>query len=154
MPEEEASIASLFDLLPSEVAGLVRSETSGQVGPRVHRAIYEDAGRRACSPLTLQALDISTGDFFPSSWTADIFISFWSLGADWDVEAVGREEDLFWVQWNTTCSTEPSPEMSFVYAISWGAAASPWVFSAQAVMREELDALVTEFVAAANSRKP
>ena len=154
LPEDNAGIASLFELLPTAVAGLVRSSRIGEVGLSLHLAIYGNTGGQDCSPLFLQALDISTVDFFPSYWTADLFISFWSLGADWEVAAAGREGDLYWVQWNTTCSTASSPEESPVYSMSWGAAAIPWVFSALAGTPGELDALVAAFVAAASNFKP
>ena len=154
LPEDDAGIASLFELLPTEVAGLVRSGQFEQGGPGERRATYGVTGGQDCSPLSLQARDLSTGDFFPPSWTADVFISFWSLGEDWEVEAVGRDGGLYWVQWNTTCSNDPSSEESPVYGISWGTGASLWVFLAQAGTPEELDALVAAFVAAAGNLEP
>ena len=150
LPDHEADIARLFQRLPGEVSGALRSDGFERVVPGEHRATYAGAAGPSCSPISLQARDLSTGDFFPSTWTADLFVSFWSLGADWDVEAVGRDGELYWVRWNTTCNTEPSSGES-VYALIWGVAASPWVFSAQANTRGDLDVLVSAFVATTRS---
>ena len=150
LPDHDADIARLFQRLPGEVSGALRSEGFERVVPGEYRATYGSGAGRSCSPISLHARDLSAGDFFPSTWTADLFISFWSLGADWDVEAVGRDGELYWVRWTTTCTGEPSSEES-VYAIIWGVAASPWVFSAQAGTQRELDVLVSAFVATTSS---
>ena len=119
------------------------------MGPSEYDASYGDAGGGDCSPLRLQARDVSSGEFFPGDWTADVFISWWTLGADWEVKEAGREVTLFWVRWETFRSSEPSTEVSPVYSLIWGSAGSQWVFTAQADTTEVLDALMAAFVTAA-----
>ena len=149
LPGDVDGIVAVFAQLPPQVAGQPRSTRFDDRGPSEYSASFRDAGAEGCSPLRLQARDVSSGEFYPVNWTAEVFISWWTLGADWEVDAAGREGDLFWVQWNTTCSSEPAPEVFPVVSLLWGNAGSPWVFSAQADTPEDLNALTAAFVAAA-----
>ena len=150
LPADTDGIVAVFGQLPPKVADQSRSTRFDQSGPSEYSASYGEAGAEDCSPLRLRARDVSTGDFYPISWTADVLIAWWTLGADWEVDAAGREGSLFWVQWNTTCSSEPSSVVFPVLSLLWGSARSPWVFSAQADNPEELDALIAAFVPAAS----
>lgn len=150
LPEDADSIAAFFRKLPQRVAGQPRSTMFDQRGPSVYDATYSEVGTRGCSPLRLQARNVSNTEFYPKNWTAEGFISWWTLGADWEVEEAGREGSLFWVRWNTFCSSEPSSGVFPVYSLIWGNAGSPWVFTAQADTPEELDALIAAFVTAAD----
>ena len=149
LPGDADDIAAVFGQLPPQVAGQPRTTSSLQRGPGDYDATYGDAGAGDCSPLRLQARDVSSGEFLPGDWTADVFISWWTLGADWEVTDAGREGSLFWVRWNTFCGSEPSPEVFPVYSLIWGNAGSRWVFTAQSDTTEELEALIAAFVTAA-----
>ena len=150
LPADSDSIVAVFAQLPPKVAGRPRSTRFDQRGPSEYTASYGEAGPEDCSPLRLQARDVSTGDFYPIDWTADVLIAWWTLGADWEVDAAGREGSLFWVRWNTTCSSEPSLVVFPVFSLLWGSTRSPWVFSAQADTPGELNALIEAFVASAS----
>jgi hypothetical protein len=93
-------------------------------------------------------MNVSTGDFYPPGWTAERVIAVFTTGADWTVEDFGREGNLFWVMWNTTCSSEGSSRMDSISITSWGNAGSPWVFSASAGNPEGRDELTAAFVTA------
>ena len=146
LPEDADGIVAVFAQMSSQVASKPRSTGSQQRGPSAYDVFYGGADADDCSPLRLQAGDLSTGEFFPKSWTADVFISWWTLGADWEVQEAGREGSLFWARWNTTCSGEPSSEVFPVYSLLWGSAGSRWVFSAQADTPAELNAIISAFV--------
>ena len=150
LPGDADGIVAVFGQLPPQVAGQPRSTRYLQRGPSAYDATYSEAEAEDCSPLRLQARDVSTGEFFPMNWTAEVFISWWTLGADWEVKEAGRDGSLFWVRWNTFCSSEPSPVVFPVYSLLWGSAGSRWVFSAQADTPEELNVLIAAFVAAAS----
>jgi hypothetical protein len=53
-----------------------------------------------------------TGDFDPEGWTAEQAVSAFIEGADWDVDVLGHEQDLYWVTPSTTCSVEGKPARS------------------------------------------
>ena len=138
-----------FERLPTEVAGQARSPHFNLTGPDRYTVLYGESWPENCSPLRLQALDVSTGDFFPRNWTAGDVITMQTRGAGSQVVAAGRDSALVWIQSNTTCSIGSSRVVSPVFTLSWGNAAGPWVFSVQANTPEELDALVAAVVAAA-----
>ena len=149
LPGDADGIVFVFGQLPPQVAGQPRTTRPLQRGPGEYDASYGEAGAGDCSLLRLQARDVSSGEFFPRDWTADVFISWWTLGADWEVMEAGREGSLFWVRWETFCGSEPSPAVFPVYSLIWGNAGSRWVFTAQADTTEELEALIAAFVTAA-----
>ena len=150
LPGDADGIVAVFGQLPSQVAGQPRSTSSLQRGPSAYDASYGEAEATDCSPLRLQARDVSTGEFYPKNWTAEVFISWWTIGADWEVEEAGRADDLFWVRWYTFCSSEPSSVVFPIFSLIWGQAGSRWIFTAQADTPEELDALIAAFVTAAS----
>ena len=86
LPGDADGLVAVFGRLPPLVAGQPRNTRSVQMGPSEYDASYGDAGGGDCSPLRLQARDVSSGEFFPGDWTADVFISWWTLGADWEVK--------------------------------------------------------------------
>ncbi len=97
----------------------------------------------------LQAMDVSTGDFFPEGWTAEMVISMFTSGADWQVENFGQDGELLWVTFTTTCGAEGSSGEDVVSTLNWAVTGSPWVFSASADTTEVRDELTMAFVTAA-----
>jgi hypothetical protein len=63
----------------------------------------------------------------------------------------GRDGDLFWMRNETFEQTAGSAERFPVYGALWGRVDSPWLFSVHADDRENRDALLAAFVAAAKS---
>jgi len=91
-------------------------------------------------------MNVSTGDDYPRGWTADRFLADYASGGDWEVEDFGRDGQLFWVGWTTTCSSPDSAEMDTLFMLSWGNQGSPWVFEALAGTPQEREELVAAFV--------
>ena len=146
LPRDGDSIIALFDRLPSTPLGWHRADEIQAPSPARINASYPKTQMRECSTVGLQALDISSGDFFPAGWTSERVIAIFTLGADWTVEGFGRDGELFWVKWHTTCSAGPSLQDS-LHVTTWGNRGSPWVFSATAPDAEGRDELVAAFVA-------
>jgi hypothetical protein len=96
----------------------------------------------------LTARNVSTGDSYPRGWTAEQVITAFTTESDRNVEDFGREGRLFWVRWNTTCSSPDSSRTDTLFIISWGNAGSPWLFSALAGDPKGRDELSDAFVAA------
>ena len=88
--------------------------------------------------MTTSTSDLSTnrpgrtGDFDPEGWTAEQAVSAFIEGADWDVDVLGHEQDLYWVTPSTTCSVEGETGEDLSLTTMLGQAGSPWVFSAMA----------------------
>ena len=97
--------------------------------------------------LGLQAMDVSTGEFYPPGWTSEKVIALLASGADSTAGGFGRDGELFWVNLQTFCSTGSSLKDSLDIT-TWGVAGSPWVFSATAQDIVGRDELVAAFVAA------
>jgi hypothetical protein len=150
LPEDSEAVDVLFDALPTELLGGIRSiESSGSGQASV---VYESTAR-TCAESTLQAVDLSVvGDrFYPPGWTAEWEVAVFATGADWEVEAAGRDGGLVWATWHTTCGGV-GVEDSEVYAATWGTGDSSWVFSAVSLDAAGRDALIAAFVAAAPTR--
>ena len=150
LPDDAESIGELFNSLPSNLMGRQRMAQFDANTPGEIRASYGNTQPVGCGTVGLQATDVSTGDFFPQGWTAERVIAVFTTGADWNVEDFGRDGDLFWVRWNTTCSSGDSPEADSLFTMSWGKAGSPWVFSASAGEPGGRDELTAAFVAASS----
>jgi hypothetical protein len=148
LPDTEADIVALFDRLPTELVGGQRAEEVA--GPVRFRVTYGTTEPVGCSSIGLQALDVSTGDFYPEGWTAEQVVSAFTGGADWDVEDFGHEEDLYWVRWSSTCSVEGETGEDVSFTTMWGQAGSPWAYSAMAGSPEVRDELTAAFVTAAS----
>lgn len=147
LPDTEADVLALFDRLPTDLAGGQR--TDEQSGPDRIRVTYGTTGPVGCLSIGLQALDVSTGDFYPEGWTAEQVVSTYTEGADWEVEDFGREGDLYWVRSSTTCGEAGEAGEDLGLTTMWGQAGSPWVFSAMAGSPEVRDELTAAFVTAA-----
>jgi hypothetical protein len=148
LPDTADGIVALFERLPAEFAGGQRmDEVAGSDRFRVTFGTTEPVG---CMSIGLQAVDVSTGDFYPQGWTAEQVISAFSEGADVDVEDFGHDGDLYWVRSSTTCGVEGQSGEDVGFTTMWGQAGSPWVFSAMAGSAEVRDELTAAFVTAAS----
>ena len=97
--------------------------------------------------MGFQANDVSTGDFYPAGWTAERVIAIFASRVDRGVQAFGRDGELFWVNWQTSCSVSPSSSLAdFMEMTTWGKVGSSWVFSASAQNTEGRGQLVAAFV--------
>lgn len=154
-PSDAAGIEALFGRLPTRVANEARTGTPTEERAGRFVVAYGNDRSGLGPPLIIQAVDVSTGDFWPADWTADRVVHALAGGADWTVEAVGRDGDLVWIRWRTTAAIagerSGTPEVGrTVYTLNWGRVGEPWLFGAAADTPERLDALVTAFVAAAS----
>ena len=150
LPDDSESVDVLFAALPTELLGgigSIESRGSGQVS-----VVYASTAR-TCAESTLQAVDLSAvGDgFYPPGWTAEWEVAVFATGADWTVEIAGRDGELVWATWHTTCGGV-GVEDAEVYAATWGTDGSTWVFSAVSDDAASRDQLIAAFVAAAPTR--
>lgn len=149
MPDTADKIVALFDRLPSTLVGRQRTDDlSGPVSNRIN-ASYGFTEPLGCGIVGLQAMNVSTGDFFPEGWTAEMVVAMFTTGADWSVEDFGRDGALLWVSFTTTCGVEGSPGEDVVSTLNWGVTGSPWVFSASADSGGLRDEVAVAFVRAA-----
>jgi hypothetical protein len=148
LPDDAESIGALFNNLPPKLMGGPRTiqsqiNTTGEIW-----ASYGKTQPVGCGMVGLQAMDVSTGDFYPPGWTAERVVAVFTTGADWTAEDFGRDGDLFWVRWNNTCGIDGTPGMDAIYTASWGKAGSPWFFSVSASDPEGRDELTAALVGA------
>lgn len=148
LPDNADSIAELFNRLPSRLIGKQRTIQLDTMAPGEITASYGATQPVGCGTVGLTAMNVSTGNFYPPGWTAERVIAVLTAGTDWNVEDFGRDGELFWVIWNTTCRSAGSSLADSVSIISWGNAGSPWIFSASAGDSKGRDELTAEFVTA------
>ncbi len=156
LPNEATGIVELFGGLPTAVAGEPRAEYPDQPTNRVIAA-YGTIDPNFGPPLLLQALNLATGDFFPSDFTVADFVASAAGTSDYDAQACGQDGPLVWVQAETTASVgateRRTPTASrVIHTLAWGNAESQWLFTAAAFRPEWLKALVSAFVAAAETQ--
>lgn len=147
LPRTGDDVVALFDRLPSNLGD--RRRTAAPPTQARVSASYGSTEPVGCASVGLQAVDVSTGDFFPEGWTAELVIAMFTTGADWTVEDFGRDGELAWLLYTTTCGVEGEAGEDVVSTLNWGAAGSPWVFSASADSPDLRDELTRSFVAAA-----
>jgi hypothetical protein len=149
LPDTADGIVALFDRLPANVSGRQRTdERPAALASRIN-ASYGTTEPVGCATVGLQAMNVSTGEFFPEGWTAEMVVAMFTTGADWQVEDFGRDGELLWVMFTTTCGAEGSPSEDVVSTLNWGVTGSPWVFSASADAAGLRDELTMAFVTAA-----
>ena len=156
LPADRADIAALFARLPEAVAGETRAETDADASADRLIVAYGAVDPAFGPPLTLQALDLSSGDFFPVDFTAGAFVATVADVPDYGADAFGREGDLVWVRATTTGGVagdrRGTPTITRpLFTLGWGNATSPWLFGATAFTPDGLDALIDAFVATAGS---
>ena len=147
LPPDNDSIMALFDRLPPTLLGRQRADEIPAASPARINASYGTTAPLGCGMVGLQAIDVSTGEFYPPGWTAEKVIALLASGADTTAGGFGRDGELFWVNLQTFCSTGSSLKDSLDIT-TWGVAGSPWVFSATAQDIADRDELVAAFVAA------
>lgn len=155
LPDDIVGITALFARLPATIADVPRASTPDHEGGRVIAA-YGTVDPIFGSPLTLQALNFATGDFFPREFTVADFVASAADTSDYDAQEFGLDGTLAWVRAETrvgVAGDKPgTPTMSrTVYTLAWGHATSPWLFGALADSPEGLEALVRVFVETAGS---
>ena len=143
LPDDRSDIVALLERLPSQIQGEARRVWLDDDRPTVRYGT-------TATTLSIQAIDVSTGGFFPYGATASEIIAMMSLGADWEVIASGRESTLLWVNWVSNVTTDE--EKFTEYIIQWGDAESRWVFVASARTPTDVDTLVAAFVTAATTK--
>lgn len=153
LPDDTAGVADLFARLPATIAGEPRVEYPEQQTDRMVAA-YGTLDPDFGPPLTLQALNFATGDFFPTDFTAADFVASAAGTTDYDAVAFGQDGTLVWVRAETmagVAGNEPgTPTISrTISTLAWGEASSSWLFTAAAFSPEEMEALVSAFVATA-----
>jgi hypothetical protein len=97
LPDNADSITALFNRLPPRLMDRERTMQSEAVTPAEISASYGITQPVGCGRVGLQAMDVSTGDFYPPGWTTERVIAVFTTGADWNVEDFGRDRQLFWV---------------------------------------------------------
>ena len=149
LPNDDASIAALFDRLPPTLLDRERADENPSSTPTRINLSYGKTTPVGCGIVGFQANDVSTGDFYPAGWTAERVIAIFASGVDRGVQAFGRDGELFWVNWQTSCSVSPSSSLAdFMEMTTWGKVGSSWVFSASAQNTEGRGQLVAAFVEA------
>jgi hypothetical protein len=154
LPDDEASILALFDLLPDSIGGESGTAPATRGGDRIVRA-YGTADPAFGPPLSLQAVNLAAGDFFPSDFTAASYVAMAAPVSDFSTVDYGRDGDLVWIRTETTAGIggeKPGTPVATrpLYTLAWGIAESQWLFTATATDPESLDALVTAFVITAD----
>jgi hypothetical protein len=149
VPEDAGAIAAVFNRLPQQAAGLPRATQFDQLGPDRYSAAYGEVQEQGVT-VSLHAIDISAGQFYPPGWNAGQVIATWAGGDTSQVVSSGRENGLGWVRWNDTFENEQG-DMLQISIINWGEATSPWLFGAQADSSEKLDALLAAYAEAARA---
>jgi hypothetical protein len=149
LPDTADGIVALFDRLPANLIGRQRTDGPPAAPSSRISASYGSTEPVGCATVGLQAMNVSTGDFFPEGWTAEMVLAMFTTGADWQVEDFGRDGELLWVMFTTTCGAEGSPDEDVVSTMNWGVTGSAWVFSASADAAEPRDELTLAFVTAA-----
>jgi hypothetical protein len=152
LPNNFSDVTALFDRLPPEVAGYTRSPQFDRISPERSTVGYGE-GRRIAgignALLRIQAIDVARGGFFPPNWTGGHVTAFTGRGRE--AQDAGRDGDLLWMRNETFEQTAGSAERFPVYGMLWGRVDSAWMFSIHADGRENRDALLAAFVAAAKS---
>ncbi len=146
MPGDADGITALFNDLPMELLGGQRTiDLRDPHRPEVSYGFTEPVG---CGSVGLRALDVRATFGFPAEFWVAVFADQAGDG-DWDVEEFGRDGDLSWVTWRSTCSIAGEPGEDILFMATWGAAGSNWAFSAAAGDSSAREQLVGAFVAAA-----
>lgn len=147
LPDDVAGVTALFAELPDELLGAARRPDA----PMTDRiTVWYDVAGRQCGDVGFQAMDLTAAEAgYPPDWRAEHFVALFAGGADWDVEASGRDGDLHWVAFETFCGGEDMAQDEMISSTMWGDAGSAWLYSVAAPDATGRDALLTAFVDAA-----
>lgn len=151
VPADGEGVWAMFAALPATVHGL---ETNPLVdsADRI-RASWGAEDPVFGPPLTLQALSFRDGDFFPTDFTAEQYVTMAAADENAGVVGFGRDGDLVWIQAETMVGVEGdkpgTPEASMtLHTLSWGTLDGEWMFSAMASTPEGLEAVVIAYLEA------
>lgn len=150
LPGDAEDVVSLFAALPLDLFGATREIDDADPGTIAARY---DTGRRQCSEIGIQAIDLgrSDGSPYPEHWRAEHLVALFATGADWDVEDAAHEGPVYWVTFETSCGGETMQEDEVVSAAVWGAEGSAWIFSVGAADADGRETLMAAFADAARS---
>ncbi len=101
----------------------------------------------AQGPVSLSARDLSAAGFLGADSTGGDAIATLATGAAGEVVTAGRDGQLAWVEWRTL-RVSASGDRESGYAVAWGAADGPWLYTASADVRDDLLSAVGSFLAA------
>lgn len=153
LPTDEGGVRAAFEKLPSQIGERQRDTARDERGPIRYAAYYVRSG----SPMPdtqVIALEVSSGDFFPSGSTDDDVIAIFATGADWTVIGTGTDEGMAWVEYNTTATDAASGASQQVYVVQWGHPESAWVFGVQVEDPQQLKTVLDAFLVAVRSGPP
>ncbi len=153
LPADASSIGILFARLPDAI-GTEAHVVVPESGDRLTVA-YGAVDPAFGPPLALQAINFTTGDFFPKSFTASDFVATAASSADYGATAFGRDGTLVWVRAESTAGVAGNrpgtPTIRRpIFTLAWGESTEPWLFTAIAFTPEGLATIVSTFVTAAN----
>ena len=141
LPEDPDGISSLLDTMPAELLDGERT-----IAPREPDRLGVSYGFTrpiGCGTIGVQANGGSVAG------SGEQLVAMLTTSADWDTDDFGRDGDLFWVTWHTTCGVAGEAGQDTVFTATWARAGSAWAFSATAGEPADLDLLLAAFVAAA-----
>ena len=150
-PDSENAIRALLAQLPIEIAGYARTpQYDLTTFERILIGYGEDTRLNpdGTARLQLQAIDATSGDFFPPNWRAQHVVMTLAQGRALEQ---GQEGDLFWAYIETEVTPTGSTQSYTLRSLTWGERGGEWVFSVNADTREGVDALVATLVAAARA---
>lgn len=154
LPDDSDGILAVYEELPLELLGGQR--TIEEMVLQVSYGVTEPVG---CGNIGFRTLDVQSIFGIP----AELWVMSFAAGGDWEVEDFGRDGELFWVTWRSTCSIappaadgeDPPPEdegeleEDTLFMATWGAIGSSWSFSASAGDAAGRTQLLEAFAAAA-----
>ena len=150
-PDSEDSIRALLGRLPSEIAGYARTPRYDfTTFERIIIGYGEDTrvNPDGTARLQVQAIDATSGDFFPPNWRAQHVVMTLAQGRALEQ---GQDGDLFWAYIETEVTPAGAAQSLTLRSLTWGEQGGEWVFSANADTRVEVDALVAALVEAARA---
>lgn len=149
LPSSEDEIRALLARLPSEIAGYERTpQFDFTTFERIIIGYGEDArlNPSGAARLQIQAIDATSGDFFPPNWRAEHIVQTLAQGRALEQ---GQDGELYWAYVETDVTPAGSTQSYTLRSLTWGEQDGEWVFSVSADKREEVEALVAAFVEAA-----
>ena len=148
-PDSEEDVRALLAQLPGEIDGYARTpQYDLTTFERILIGYGEDTRLNpdGTALLQIQAIDATSGDFFPPNWRAQHIVMTLAQGRALEQ---GQDGDLFWAYVETDVTPTGSTQSYTLRSLTWGERDGEWIFSVNADSREGVDALVAALVAAA-----
>ena len=137
----------LLERLPDNISGHIFNGQDGRLSDFRVDFGFGEISETQEPALVAKVMDLDSGEFFPVPTTAGGVIAFVAQGFGGEVLAAGREGSLAWTHLKTESITEGVSRD--IYALLFGHATGPLVFSAEAGSPTELMALVQAMVSVA-----